>query len=742
MRTQSATPVRVGFSAAVAALCVGASVLLHGASPIFWRVATQSDFLRGRVENLTIDAAGQVRLGPASTVLLETTAPFLWTAALSGATLWVGSGNDGKVFAVGADGAGTEVFDPPELNVHAVTPSGDDTAFVASSPHGKVYEVARSGEPRVVFDPDEQYIWALAQASGTSDLYVATGEPGRIYRVTPEGNATLFYDTHTAHVLTLAFDSAGNLWAGTGTPGRVFRISPAGRGFVVLDSAFDEVRAIRLADDARAYAVAVSQSPDRGTGTPTAAPPTASSGAGATAGSSTATVTTSVTVSATTVSTSSGGQTTGGAASGAVYRIEPDGVWDTVWESSTDTPYDVALDEHDGETGLLVATGGAGKIFRVLEDPYRVELVTSAPAKQVTRIVAASDGSHYFLTANPGKVYRLSASRVASGTYLSDIRDATTVATWGTVRWHAITPPGTGVRLATRSGNTDQPNETWSTWSDPYDDAAGSAISSPKARYIQWRAELTGRDATPSLLTVTTAYLPRNLRPEITEVTVHEPGVVFQQPFSGTDPPIAGLGVRADTRPARASDDAQQSTLGRRVYRKGLQTLVWTARDGNKDTLEYTVRYRSASESTWRTLIVDSRAAIFTWNTTTTPDGTYVVRVQATDAPSNAPGSAEIGFADSTPFDIDNTAPDIAVAASRADGQQVVVPFVVRDAHSPVQLVEYSLDTDRWQVVYPLDGIPDSQVERFEVTIRNNAVDRLVIRATDILGNTATAAGS
>jgi hypothetical protein len=740
MRTTSATTVRVGLSALVAVLGAAATVLLYAASPVFWRVATQDDFLRGRVENLTIDAAGQVRLGPASAVVFETTAPFLWTAALADRTLWVGSGNDGKVFVVDSDGAGTEVFDAAELNVHAVTPSGDETAFVATSPHGKVYEVGSDGDPPVVFDPEEPYIWAMVQPAGTRDLYVATGEPGRIYRVTPDGTATLFYDTQTAHVLTLAFDSVGNLWAGTGSPGRVFRISPAGRGFVVLDSSFEEVRAIRLAPEGRAYAVAVSQSPGRSTGgsTGTAATPPSVS----TSGSSTATVTTSVTVSATTVSSSPGRQVTAGSTSGAVYRIEPDGVWDTVWKSSTDTPYDVALDDHDGETGLLVATGGAGKIFRVLEDPYRVELVTSAPAKQVTRIVSAGDGSHYFLTANPGKVFRLSSSRVASGLYVSDVRDATTVATWGTVRWQAITPSGTAVRLSTRSGNTDQPNDTWSAWSEPYDDAAGSAISSPKARYIQWRAALTGQDATPSLLTVTTAYLPRNLRPEITQVTVHPPGVVFQQPFSGTDPPIAGLGVRADTRPARANDDTQQSSLGRRVYRKGLQTFVWSASDANTDTLEYTVQYRAASDTTWRTLIVDSRAAIFTWNTTTTPDGTYVVRVLATDGPSNAPGAAEIGFADSTPFDIDNTAPDIAVAAARPTGQQVVVPFVVEDAHSPVQRVEYSLDTDHWQVLYPLDGIPDSQVERFEVTVPNDRLDRLVIRATDNLGNTATVAGS
>jgi hypothetical protein len=31
--------------------------------------------------------------------------------------------------------------------------------------------------------------------------------------------------------------------------------------------------------------------------------------------------------------------------------------------------------------------------------------------------------------------------------------------------------------------------------------------------------------------------------------------------------------------------------------------------------------------------------------------------------------------------------------------------------------VEYSLDASRWRVAYPVDGIPDSRREEFEVTL-------------------------
>ena len=177
------------------------------------------------------------------------------------------------------------------------------------------------------------------------------------------------------------------------------------------------------------------------------------------------------------------------------------------------------------------------------------------------------------------------------------------------------------------------------------------------------------------------------------------------------------------------------------MYRKGLQTFVWTARDQNKDRLQFDVLYRSETNNTWQSLRKELSATIFTWNTTSTPDGTYVVRIVASDSPSNVPGMALTGAAESAPFDIDNSPPRITVEPVRSEADGIVVPFVVTDTHSPVQHVEYSLNTERWQIVYPLDGIPDSREERFEVSLAAADVPRLIIRATDAMNNTATAAG-
>src|SRR5205823_10470493 len=66
---------------------------------------------------------------------------------------------------------------------------------------------------------------------------------------------------------------------------------------------------------------------------------------------------------------------------GAVYRITPDGVWDQVWDSREDVPYDITF---DAAGAPIVATGNKGKLYRLEGDPLRPTLMTHAGAQQVT----------------------------------------------------------------------------------------------------------------------------------------------------------------------------------------------------------------------------------------------------------------------------------------------------------------------------------------------------------------------
>src|SRR5207249_5623552 len=97
---------------------------------------------------------------------------------------------------------------------------------------------------------------------------------------------------------------------------------------------------------------------------------------------------------------------------------------------------------------------------------------------------------------------------------------------------------------------------------------------------------------------------------------------------------------------ATAMSAQQPSTspaLGRRTYQKGLETLVWKADDENDDDLAYDVLYRREGETLWTPLRRAITEPILVWDTTTIPNGTYFVKVVASDAPTNPLGTALTG---------------------------------------------------------------------------------------------------
>ena len=305
-------------------------------------------------------------------------------------------------------------------------------------------------------------------------------------------------------------------------------------------------------------------------------------------------------------------------------------------------------------------------------------------------------------------------------------------------------PAGSQIELFTRSGNTATPDDTWSAWSPPYPTPAGSPISSPKARYLQWRAVLSGKGDGPVLTSVTAAYLQRNLRPVVRSITVHPAGIVFQKPFSTGDPELAGFEDQSTPdRKLAAQASAQagsSSSLGRRTYQKGLQTLQWKADDENDDDLTYDVLYRREGETQWKTLRKAVTDSILVWDTTTIPNGTYFVKIVASDAPSNPLATALAGELDSAAFEVDNTPPTIVVSNVRVVSGRTIITFDVKDDHSPIRGVEFSQDGQRWRGVFPVDGIADSREEHYELPVDGELGERgLTLRASDSMNNVSTA---
>jgi hypothetical protein len=393
---------------------------------------------------------------------------------------------------------------------------------------------------------------------------------------------------------------------------------------------------------------------------------------------------------------------------------------------------------------VLLGTGDKGQVYRIKDD-RTWSMVATFPAEQVTALYADTAGAVVLATSNPARVHILEPAPGITGTFVSKVQDTDTVSSWGRIRWQATAPAGTRVLLYTRSGNTGTPDTTWSDWSPAYANANGDPVASERARFLQVKAALEGaKGVTPVLDSITTAFLQRNLRPQVQTVTVHPPGEVFQKPLSLTgEVEILGLDtpVAPEARPSggpRAPQIAATS-YSRKIYQKGLQTLSWKADDPNQDTLSYDVYYRPLADTRFRLLRKGLTDAVLAWDTSTVPNGRYVVRITASDAPSNPEQLALAADRESEPFDVDNTPP--AVTASLTQASPLRVRATVRDENSMVRRTEYAIDGGRWEEVHPMDGINDAPEESYEIAPKQVTPGPhvIVVRATDLLGNVSTA---
>ena len=693
-------------AAALSLAALLAASALRASGPVTWTMATQSEFLKGQAIGVAVDEVGRVLAAPSISVLHDAASPQVWSLAAGPDDVWVaGTGGDGRVIRSRAGQVAT-ILDTGETNVYAVAIASDGRVYAATGPDGKIYVVDSAGASKVVFDPAEKYIWALL-VDRAGRLWVGAGSPAVIYRIEADGSTKVIYKPAAAHVVSLAMDPTGRVLAGTEGPGRVYRFDANDRPLALFDSGLAEIRAITANSDGTIFAAALAAD-GAATETPGA---TASLGASSAASPAAAPA--------------------APARRSVVFRIPADGLPEPLWET-TDFVYDIAP---DNAGGAIVATGPDGHLFNIRPNGTEI-LINGVDAKQVTRMVRAGDRL-LLATANPGRVQQMGTALASPGTFLSPARDAKTAARWGSIRWEAAGP----VALYTRSGNTDRPDDSWSDWSGPYPAAAGSAVESPPARYLQWKAVFTpGAASTPAVLTsVSVGYLPANARPVVTSITIHPAGIVFQKPFSD-DGAIAGLDDAATQQRRAAQGDAPPAApaLGRRMFQKGLRTFSWSADDSDGDRLTYTLSYRREGEAAWHEWRSGWPDALVVWDTTSVPDGRYVLKVSATDAASNTADRTLVGERESAPFEIDNTPPTITRDPARtpAPGR---IAFTVRDAQTAIDHVEYSVDGGPFAIISPVDGVADSREERYELTLpAGTDPARVVIRATDVMQNVST----
>jgi hypothetical protein len=705
----------------------------HAGQPAIWETSGRADLLKGDARGVSISDTGVLMLAPKLTEVFNTQQTYIWSSTADNlGNVFLGTGHDGKIFRIKPDGTGTLLYDAAELDVTALV-ARDDIVYAGTSPDGKVYRITSDGKAEVYFDPEDKYIWSLALLADGS-LAVGTGDNGKLYRVRSAGarpDASLLASTNQTHVISLAVTAQGDLIAGTDSGGLVLRVSPEGKTFALFDTQLREIHALSVAPDGSIYALALSDAAATARG-PSAPVPTASP-------TDTATPSTTVTITAIdeqgTPVANQGAQTRSRTdvsnARSAVFRILPDGATDVVWSSPTVTAFSITPGLQPGT--VLIGTSDKGRIYSVTNDGRDTLLLQSSEGQISSLFTRGSQV--YAASSNQGKLFNFGAALVNEGSYESPVRDAKLTATWGRLWWR-----GAGnVEMQTRTGNGGRPDGTWSDWSNIYKDPNGNQITSPRARFIQWRATMRSVATAPAPAwaeDVSVAYLPRNVAPEVLSITALPIGVGLQQVVQVTmDPNVESSGMD----PSVFGPVAQVPP--RRFYQRGARSFQWQAEDRNGDTIEYSIYYRGLNDQTFRLLKDKLRDTFYTIDGATLADGRYVIKVVASDAPDNPAGQKLTGERLSEPVDIDNTPPVIkTMAPPQILGDGVKVVFSVDDATGKVKRGDASIDGGLWSPVFPDDGIADSGHEVYTVEFPVTAVGEhtISLRAFDASGNVGT----
>ena len=705
---------------------------LLAVQPRKWVSATRDEFLTGKLRGVSVTSDARLIIAPGLEPLLDTEEPFVYSAVVDGlGHVYLGTGNDGKVFRIGANGESREWAKLDEPGVYAMAVDSAGRVYAGTAPDGKVYRLDLTGKAEVFFDPDEKYIWSLAIDRG-DNVYVGTGSRGIVYKVGSGGEGRRFYDSPTTHIVSLAWDLDGDILAGTSARALILRLSSEGAATVVHDSPLEEVRSIAVDRYGNIFAAALS-----GGGRSASLKPES-------------TAKTTVKTGTAPGSSTNAGRTVrvSGTSSGKrleIYRIGRSGGVETLYSSDRALAYDLLI-RNDGN--LLVATGDKGRIFSV--SPRRfVTLLVESGEEQVTRLLERR-GRLFAATSNLGKGFELKTKPSRKGVYESRVFDAGMVASWGTIRWEVIDGVEPAVKASVRTGNTDTPDDTWGKWSPLYSDAAGTRIESPPSRYLQWKLEFPAEGRSEAVVSRTNAvdlvsisYLQHNRAPLLSSITVHPPGAAFVR-YASTDP-AGGVSPGGPGGAHRRSLPSEIRRLGspaiktppRKVYLPGAQSLSWSAQDPNGDDLVYSIHYRSAGDRKWTLLKKDLSETYQTMDSKSLPDGTYVVRVTVSDSPSNPADQALESELMSKPFVVANSAPAIKWGAPRIEGAEARIQVEVRTAASAIHQLEYAVDGGRWSLLFPEDGIADGTMESYRLELKG--LDRgehlVTVRVVDSVGN-------
>ncbi len=741
------------------------SFVLFCATSWSWAVTTSSwvqraadDFGSGTMREVVVASHGELRLSRSTQPLIKDDprldVVYCLAQTADGTTL-IGTGPEGVILRRSKTGEVTQLYAAgPDTLVTAMQlqPDGQLLAGISGRKPGLVRINLATGESKALFSPDDlQFIWGiLLRPDG--NILLATGPTGKLIEVSPESKPRVVLTSKQHNLTHLMADKGDDVIIGTDPDALVLRVNvKTGEWFVLYDAGESEVAALAHDGEGNIYVAAAlaaevsgrEQPPSAGRSRlspdvplrrePAAAPqppalPNPSPGepepipkkavpsqrlrildTDPQEGDVPTPPQTQPTKTPTqAMAAALGTEDTEG--SMAVYRISPSGFVTEVLRRSG-TVYCMLW---TGKS-LLLGTGSQGQVLEYRPGDDECTALWRSDSHQVSAMAMLPDASVLLGLSNPGMLVQMGGGYASKGTLTSDALDAAQVARFGKLQLDGTLPARTAVTVASRSGNTSDPDAGgWSAWSDEMPAAEFIPISSPPARFLQYRLTLSTQapDSTPTIEQVKANYIVPNIAPKVNSVEVE---------------PVPNDDVDAGKKAPPARSPASY-------------TIKWEASDANSDRLVYALHYRLGHQGPWILLKDKLTETSYIWETRKMADGRYQVRVTASDEQTNPVGEGKTGSRFSDPVMIDNTPPVIGDLKSVPTKDGAEISLRVVDRTGTVAGVDYAVDArDDWQAAYSSDMLYDSPDEtvKFVVTKLAAGPHQVTIRAADAAGNTA-----
>jgi hypothetical protein len=614
-----------------------------------------ADFKGGDLKGVAVDSAGQVRAGLNLGALPISQGNAIWSALpLADGSLLLGTGNEGKLLKV-QNGAVSVLAETKALVVTSLAEAWGGAVVLGTLPDGKIMKWERGKLSDLVTLKDTEHVWQVAFDAKSKALYAATGPEGKLYRVTATGDAQVYFDAPEQHLMSVAVAPDGTVYAGASDKAKLYKLTGPGRATVLYDFGRTEVRAIAVSPKGEVFAIA---NEIKGSAPPSRSKPGADTNPAG--------------------PVSAPPKIKG---KGTLYRFALDGTPDQLLDDAEEHYTSLTLGE-DGKP--YVGTGVEGRVYSV-DTNHNSVLVADVEERQIGALIMAGK-QQVVAASDPAVLHAVRGIGGPDAIWTSKVLDAGIRARFGRLSWESSAP----VEVSTRTGNTKEPDDTWSGWSNGA--TATTLVDSPPARYLQIRARFN-KDPKAVLSSVDVAFLTDNLRAVVTQVDAKGAG------GGDGDEALTSSGGPVSKKPETAI------------------ALSWKVDNPDKDELRYRLQYRLIGTNTWYDLLKPSEKLTkesYSWDTSDLPEGRYRIRVIASDELSNPPDRVTRDEMESGVVLVDNTPPSIEnlrVAGRRVQG-------IAIDGVGPIQRIEIALSgSDEWRPFFPKDGIFDEQREEFDADV-------------------------